>query len=149
MFEDCDPSAHGEVVAIRNAGKALKTKDLQGCSLYTNFEPCPMCAAVIWWSRSWCYFSFSFSFFSCKYKHIYSCLHSHACLHHAQVWLRIQACSLQFLFMLAKKNMCRANNNRTVACHTGTLWHRLPSMCLVMFLHDSLLNYPKKRTGTI
>ena len=51
MFKDCDPSAHGEVVAIRNAGKALGTENLQGCSLYTNFEPCPMCTALIWWSR--------------------------------------------------------------------------------------------------
>ena len=51
VFVDCDPSAHGEVVAIRNAGKNLRTNDLQGCSLYTNFEPCPMCTAAIWWSR--------------------------------------------------------------------------------------------------
>ena len=51
MFVDCDPSAHGEVVAIRSAGKHLRTNDLQGCSLYTNFEPCPMCTAAIWWSR--------------------------------------------------------------------------------------------------
>ncbi|XP_078357778.1 guanine deaminase-like [Oculina patagonica] len=51
VFVDCDPSAHGEMVAIRNAGKNLKTYDLLGCSLYTNFEPCPMCTAAIWWSR--------------------------------------------------------------------------------------------------
>jgi len=51
VFVDCDPSAHGEVVAIRNAGKNLRTNDLEGCSLYTNFEPCPMCTAAIWWSR--------------------------------------------------------------------------------------------------
>ena len=51
MFEDLDPSAHGEVVAIRNAAKALQTWELKGCILFTNFEPCPMCAAMIWWSR--------------------------------------------------------------------------------------------------
>ena len=51
VFVDCDPSAHGEVVAIRNAGKNLGTHELKGCSLYTNFEPCAMCTAVIWWSR--------------------------------------------------------------------------------------------------
>ena len=51
MYEDCDPSAHGEVVAIRNATKNLRTWNLQGCHLYTNFEPCAMCAAVIWLSR--------------------------------------------------------------------------------------------------
>ena len=45
VFVDCDPSAHGEVVAIRNAGKNLGTFELTGCSLYTNFEPCPMCGA--------------------------------------------------------------------------------------------------------
>ncbi|XP_078357779.1 guanine deaminase-like [Oculina patagonica] len=50
VFVDCDPSAHGKIVAIRDAGKNLKTHDLQGCSLYTNFEPCPMCTATIWWS---------------------------------------------------------------------------------------------------
>ena len=50
-FEDFDPSAHAEVVAIRNAGKALRTPELQGCILFTSCEPCPMCAATIWWSR--------------------------------------------------------------------------------------------------
>ena len=51
VLVDCDPSAHGEVVAIRNAGKNLGTFELTGCSLYTNFEPCPMCGATIWWSK--------------------------------------------------------------------------------------------------
>ena len=50
-FEDFDPSAHAEVVAIRNAGKALRTPELQGCILFTSCEPCPMCATTIWWSR--------------------------------------------------------------------------------------------------
>ncbi|XP_022791872.1 uncharacterized protein LOC111331104 isoform X2 [Stylophora pistillata] len=51
VFVDSDPSAHGEVVAIRNAGKNLGMFEITGCSLYTNFEPCPMCAATIWWSK--------------------------------------------------------------------------------------------------
>lgn len=38
-------------MAIRNAGKNLGTFELTGCSLYTNFEPCPMCGATIWWSK--------------------------------------------------------------------------------------------------
>ena len=43
-----DPTAHGEVVAIRNACKALNVWDLGGCELYTSCEPCPMCVCVIW-----------------------------------------------------------------------------------------------------
>ena len=43
-----DPSAHGEVVAIRNACKALNTWDLSGCELYTSCEPCAMCTSLIW-----------------------------------------------------------------------------------------------------
>lgn len=46
-----DPTAHGEVVAIRNACKALNVWDLAGCELYTSCEPCPMCACVIWLCR--------------------------------------------------------------------------------------------------
>ena len=46
-----DPSAHGEVVAIRNACKALNTWDLAGCELYTSCEPCPLCTCVIWLCR--------------------------------------------------------------------------------------------------
>ena len=37
-----DPTAHGEVVAIREACKKLKTFDLSGCEIYTSCEPCPM-----------------------------------------------------------------------------------------------------------
>ena len=47
----CDPTAHGEVVAIREACAALKTFDLTGCTLYTSCEPCPMCLAAIYWAR--------------------------------------------------------------------------------------------------
>ena len=48
---DHDPTAHGEVVAIRNACKNLGTHDLSGCVLYTTGEPCPMCLAAIMWAR--------------------------------------------------------------------------------------------------
>jgi guanine deaminase len=46
-----DPTAHGEIVAIRKACRELKTFSLDGCDLYTSSEPCPMCLAAIYWSR--------------------------------------------------------------------------------------------------
>jgi tRNA(Arg) A34 adenosine deaminase TadA len=46
-----DPTAHAEVVAIRNACKALNDFCLDGCTIYTSCEPCPMCLAAIYWSR--------------------------------------------------------------------------------------------------
>ena len=46
-----DPTAHAEVVAIRNACKALDSFQLTGCEIYTSCEPCPMCLAAIYWAR--------------------------------------------------------------------------------------------------
>ena len=46
-----DPTAHGEVVAIREACKKLNTFDLSGCEIYTSCEPCPMCLSAIYWSH--------------------------------------------------------------------------------------------------
>ena len=46
-----DPTAHGEIVAIREACKKLKTFDLSDCEIYTSCEPCPMCLSAIYWSR--------------------------------------------------------------------------------------------------
>jgi len=46
-----DPTAHGEVNAIRAACKALGTFALAGCELYTSCEPCPMCLAASYWAR--------------------------------------------------------------------------------------------------
>ena len=46
-----DPTAHGEIVAIRQACKKLNTFDLSGCEIYTSCEPCPMCLSAIYWSR--------------------------------------------------------------------------------------------------
>ena len=46
-----DPSAHGEIVAIRDACKNLNTFQLAECILYTNSEPCPMCLGAIYWAR--------------------------------------------------------------------------------------------------
>ena len=46
-----DPTAHAEVVAIRDACRRLKTFVLDSCVLYSNCEPCPMCLAAIYWAR--------------------------------------------------------------------------------------------------
>ena len=46
-----DPTAHGEVTAIRAACKALGSFSLAGCHLYTSCEPCPMCLAAAYWAR--------------------------------------------------------------------------------------------------
>jgi tRNA(Arg) A34 adenosine deaminase TadA len=46
-----DPTAHAEVVAIREACKAKGTFDLSGCEIYASCEPCPMCLAAIYWAR--------------------------------------------------------------------------------------------------
>ncbi len=46
-----DPTAHGEVVAIRDACLRLGTHDLSGCTVYTSSETCPMCYAAAWWAR--------------------------------------------------------------------------------------------------
>lgn len=46
-----DPTAHAEVVAIRNACKNLSNFDLDGAEIYTSCEPCPMCLSAIYWAR--------------------------------------------------------------------------------------------------
>lgn len=46
-----DPTAHAEVVAIREACRHLKTFTLAGCEIYTSCEPCPMCLSAIYWAR--------------------------------------------------------------------------------------------------
>jgi tRNA(Arg) A34 adenosine deaminase TadA len=46
-----DPTAHGEIVAIRNACAALGTFQLHRCQIYSSCEPCPMCLAAIYWAR--------------------------------------------------------------------------------------------------
>jgi len=46
-----DPTAHAEVVAIREACKNLGSFQLTGCEIFTSCEPCPMCLGAIYWSR--------------------------------------------------------------------------------------------------
>ena len=48
---NCDPTAHAEVSAIREAAAKLHRFDLSGCDIYTSCEPCPMCLGAIYWAR--------------------------------------------------------------------------------------------------
>ncbi len=51
VWKTCDPTAHAEVNAIRQAALALKTIDLSGTTMYTTCEPCPMCLSAIHWAK--------------------------------------------------------------------------------------------------
>jgi tRNA(Arg) A34 adenosine deaminase TadA len=51
VLADKDPTAHGEITAIRNACHALDTHDLSGYTLYTSCMCCPMCYAASYWAR--------------------------------------------------------------------------------------------------
>lgn len=46
-----DPTAHAEIMAIRNACKNLNSFQLEDCEIYTSCEPCPMCLGAIYWAR--------------------------------------------------------------------------------------------------
>src|SRR5690606_40977826 len=47
MRGDCDPTAHAELLALRAAGKALRSPRLDGCEVYASGQPCPMCFAAM------------------------------------------------------------------------------------------------------
>ena len=51
VIKNNDPTAHAEIVAIRDACENLNTFDLSGCELYTSCYPCPMCLSAIIWSN--------------------------------------------------------------------------------------------------
>lgn len=51
VLKNNDPTAHAEIVAIRNACEKLNTYDLSGCILYASCEPCPMCLSAIIWAN--------------------------------------------------------------------------------------------------
>ena len=51
VLSNNDPTAHAEVMAIRDACKNINSYDLKGCELYTSCYPCPMCLSAIIWSN--------------------------------------------------------------------------------------------------
>lgn len=50
VVPNMDPTAHAEVLAIRNACASLGTHSLSGCTIYSSCEPCPMCLSAIYWA---------------------------------------------------------------------------------------------------
>lgn len=52
VIADNDPTAHAEIIAIRNACKNLENFQLTNCEIYTTCEPCPMCLGAIYWARA-------------------------------------------------------------------------------------------------
>jgi len=50
VLKSSDPTAHAEVNAIRNACRQMESPHLTGAVIYSNFEPCPMCLAAIYWA---------------------------------------------------------------------------------------------------
>ena len=51
VLADHDPTAHAEVLAVRDACRHLGTHDLSGCTVYASSEPCPMCLGALFWAR--------------------------------------------------------------------------------------------------
>lgn len=51
VTDSCDPTAHAEILAIRQACAKLHDFQLSGCILYSSCEPCPMCLGAIYWAR--------------------------------------------------------------------------------------------------
>ena len=56
MMRDTDPSAHAEMVVVREACKKLGTMDLSDCEVYATCEPCPMCVSVMMWVNIFIYY---------------------------------------------------------------------------------------------
>ncbi|MBO4637116.1 MAG: nucleoside deaminase [Clostridiales bacterium] len=51
VLKNCDPTAHAEISAIRDACRRIGSHDLSGCEIYTSCYPCPMCLSAIIWSN--------------------------------------------------------------------------------------------------
>ena len=51
VIKNMDPTAHAEIIAIRDACKNIESHDLSGCELYTSCYPCPMCLSAIIWAN--------------------------------------------------------------------------------------------------
>ncbi len=50
VVPNCDPTAHAEILAIRNACQKLNSFQLDGCTVYSSCEPCPMCLSALYWA---------------------------------------------------------------------------------------------------
>lgn len=51
VVREHDPTAHAELLAVRDACKRLQTRDLSDCEVYSTATPCPMCQAALYWAR--------------------------------------------------------------------------------------------------
>jgi guanine deaminase len=51
VVREHDPTAHAELLAVRDACRRLKTRDLSDCEVYSTATPCPMCQAALYWAR--------------------------------------------------------------------------------------------------
>jgi pyrimidine deaminase RibD-like protein len=51
VVRDNDPTAHSELVAVRDAARRLSTRDLSACEMYSSASPCPMCQGALYWAR--------------------------------------------------------------------------------------------------
>jgi len=51
VIRNADPTAHAEIIAIRSAAKKTGTHVLEGCTIYSSSEPCPMCLGAIYWAN--------------------------------------------------------------------------------------------------
>ncbi len=51
VMRENDPTAHAELLAVRDACRRLKTRDLSDCEVYSTATPCPMCQAALYWAR--------------------------------------------------------------------------------------------------
>ena len=51
VVRDSDPTAHSELLAVRDAARRLRTRDLSDCDVYSTATPCPMCQGALYWAR--------------------------------------------------------------------------------------------------
>lgn len=51
VVRDNDPTAHSELVTVRDAARRLSTRDLSACEMYSSARPCPMCQGALYWAR--------------------------------------------------------------------------------------------------
>ena len=91
-----DPTAHAEVVAIRDACKNLGSFQLKGCEIYTTCEPCPMCLGAIYWARP------SKLYYGCSKKDAADIGFDDAFIYH-EIKLPLQERKIQFIQLLREE----------------------------------------------